>query len=53
MLFWGEASLNNVLAIKSMLRSCELVLGLKVIFHNRFFVTLGAENEDLKVMQII
>lgn len=37
MLFWGEASLNNVLAIKSMLRCCELVLGLKVIFHNRFF----------------
>lgn len=46
--FFGEATLSNVLTIKNMLRSFELISGLKVNYHKSFFGAIGVEDYVLE-----
>lgn len=47
--FFGDATLANVITIKSVLRCFELILGLKVNFHKSFFRSaLGVERRTFE-----
>jgi len=50
-LFFGEASMQNVNAIKVILRTFELVSGLKVNFAKSCFGTIGMSTSGSKRLQ--
>lgn len=43
--FFGDATMQNVVAIKTMLRSFEMVSGLKINFAKSYFGAFGVSDE--------